>query len=101
MVRSAFRAVDALLSQGKLTKLSRDFISCQPVATPEDIFQFVSNIAGAFMGIVQYNSQLNTNMNIDYVCKTMTKGQDAYQNLVVVNKVCNISFLFIQNFMYF
>ena len=87
MVRSAFRAVDDLLSQGNLTKLSHDFISCQPVVTQEDIYQFVSKIADAIMRTVQYNNQFFLTMNIAHVCKIMTQGQDAYKNLVRLNKV--------------
>src|SRR6218665_2632876 len=85
MVRSAFRAIDDFLSQGNLTKLSRDFLSCQPIVTQEDIFQFVSNIADAFKMAVQYYSPLIR--SIEHMCKPMTQGQDAYQNLVVLNKV--------------
>jgi len=95
MVRSAFRAVDDILSQGNLTKLSRDFLSCQPVVSQEDIYQFASNLAGEFMGTVQYNNEASLTMNIKQVCQTMTQGDDAYQNLVVLNKVCNISLFFI------
>lgn len=91
MVRSAFHAVDDLLSSKNLTKLSRDFLSCQPVATEEDIFQFVSNLADIFMGTVQYNNEDSLAMNIKQVCQTMTQGQDAYQNLIGLNKVRNIS----------
>src|SRR6218665_1274134 len=91
MVRSAFRAVDDLLSQGNLTKLSHDFLSCKPVVSQEDIFQFVSNVADAFMGTVQYNNKSPLTMNIERVCQIMMQGQDAYQNLIILNKVCSIS----------
>jgi serine protease 16 len=85
-VRSAFKQVDDLLDEKNFDKLSKDFLSCSPIGDNSlDIFQFVSNLADIFMGIVQYNNE-GSDSNVKSICAAMTSTSDAYQNLVTVNK---------------
>lgn len=85
-VRQAFRTVDDLLKKGNLTKLSADFLSCKPIQTDDDIFQFASNLADVFMGTVQYNDELPGSLDIKSVCEIMTQDADDYQNLMTLNQ---------------
>lgn len=85
-VKSAFKAVDKLIEDGQLGKLSLEFISCKPILTDAlDLYAFVSNLADVFMGTTQYNNQGTSNFTIESVCSIMTSHPAPYDALVHLN----------------
>lgn len=96
-IKEAFKSVDLLLSQGNYAKLSKDFQSCEPIATKSDAYTFASNLADIFMSVVQYNAEM-PGFNITGLCESMTKPGDAYHNLVQLNDVRILFFLLTNSF---
>jgi serine protease 16 len=85
-VQNAFAKVDDLIKQKQLTKLASDFFSCGDISDPNDTILFVSNLAGNFEGMVQYNRQ-GLPLDIGHVCKAMARSSDLYINLIKVNQL--------------
>ena len=52
----------------------------------KDQVQFVSNLAGNIMGVVQYNNEI-PGQNISHVCAVMLATGNPYNNLATLNKV--------------
>ena len=79
-VREAFSQIDKMITNQELSQLAKDFNSCEPLSGRGDVYQFVSNLADAFMGVVQYNGEV-AEQNITGLCLQMTESQDSYANL--------------------
>lgn len=86
MVKKAFQTVDFKITTGQFKELESDFLSCGPIQEKMDIVTFVSNLAGYFMGVVQYNEEI-PGQNISMICKAMLSTGDPYENLITVNKM--------------
>ncbi|XP_074646567.1 thymus-specific serine protease-like [Tubulanus polymorphus] len=85
MVKAAFKKIDKLISSKQYSILEKDFRSCQPLSNMYDINQLVSNLAGNFMGVVQYNNEV-PGLNVERICQRMEKSSDGYENLKVLNQ---------------
>ena len=85
-VTKAFQVVDQMIADRQFEQLAKDFVSCGPVSEKMDVVTFASNLAGIFMGTVQYNNEL-PGANISYVCTMMTQPGDPYKNLIQLNRV--------------
>ncbi|ELU12877.1 hypothetical protein CAPTEDRAFT_173918 [Capitella teleta] len=79
-VKEAFSTIDQMLDKGNLLQLENDFYSCAPLDGEKDIYQFTSNVADAFMGVVQYNQEI-PGQSIAGLCEQMTASADSYANL--------------------
>lgn len=75
-----------MIQANQTVPLEKDFLSCGPLSEKNDQMVFVNNLAGIFMGAVQYNNEV-PGLNIQYLCKQMTKSDDSYKNLQMVYKV--------------
>ncbi|KAH3770490.1 hypothetical protein DPMN_171777, partial [Dreissena polymorpha] len=84
-VRAAFRQIDDMILYTLYDQLQEDFQSCNKISMQEDTVQFVSNLAGNIMGVVQYNNEI-PGQNISHVCEVMTSTSNPYTNLVALNK---------------
>ena len=82
-----------MLDNGQLEDLAQDFYSCKPLEGKGDVYQFVSNLAGSFMGVVQYNLEV-PGQNITGLCQQMTVSSDSYSNLRHLYKVSCFKFKF-------
>lgn len=85
MVRKGFQVVDTMIGAGAFYKLQTDFKSCGPLSAKEDMVLFVSNLAGYFMGVAQYNNEI-PGQNISHVCDVMLSSGDPYANLMKINQ---------------
>jgi len=63
------------------------FNLCGPLNTDNDIYTFISDLAGNFMGTVQYNAEIPGQPTISDVCAYMTNASDALTGLVNVNNL--------------
>ncbi|WAR11720.1 TSSP-like protein [Mya arenaria] len=66
---------------GEGTLTSRDV----EIGEIEDQVQFVTNLAGNIMGVVQYNNEI-PGQNISHVCDVMLSASNPYSNLIKLNK---------------
>lgn len=85
-VVEAFHRIDSMILTNHTIQLEKDFLSCGSLSEQNDQMVFVNNLAGTFMGTVQYNNKL-PGYNIKNLCKLMTKSHNSYQNLQLVNKM--------------
>ena len=86
-VKEAFEAVDKLIAQRKWRKLASDFESCRPISNEDDVMQAASNLGDIFSGVIQYNNEMKTGLNISSLCAYMTSAGKPYDNLRKLNKV--------------
>lgn len=92
-VNKAFEQVDGLIADRQFAKLEQDFNSCNDISNVNDTAMFVTNLAGSFMGVVQYNGQV-PGLNISVLCSQMTRtGFSPYDNLVTLFKQMMRKFL--------
>ncbi|XP_052819166.1 thymus-specific serine protease-like [Mya arenaria] len=84
-VRTAFSVIDSMIDNGKTDQLKEDFLSCNHLMMKEDQVQFVTNLAGNIMGVVQYNNEI-PGQNISHVCDVMLSASNPYSNLIKLNK---------------
>ena len=85
-VNKAFQQVDGLIADRQFSKLKQDFNSCDDISNVNDTAMFVSNLAGTFEGVVQYNNQM-FGLNISVLCSKMTRtGFSPYDNLGLSSK---------------
>ncbi|KAL4234124.1 Thymus-specific serine protease [Mactra antiquata] len=84
-VKRAFNTIDEMIAAGKFDQLKTDFKSCNMLSMKEDTVLFVSNLAGYFMGVVQYNNEV-PGQNIAFVCEVMLSSSDSYKNLMKLNQ---------------
>lgn len=75
-----------MIQANQTVPLEKDFLSCGPLSEKNDQMVFVNNLAGIFAGVVQYNNEV-PGLNIQSLCKKMTKSDDSYKNLQMVYKV--------------
>ncbi|KAJ6663811.1 hypothetical protein lerEdw1_009890 [Lerista edwardsae] len=88
-VAEAFSTVDSLLRAGQLERLEEDFRSCKALEGPDDRVELVGNLAGIFMGTVQYNDEGLKFATVRHLCGIMTNSSagSTYQRLIAVNNV--------------
>lgn len=84
-ITKAFQVVDQMIADRQFEQLAKDFVSCGPISEKMDVVTFASNLAGIFMGTVQYNNEL-PGANISLVCSVMTQPGDPYKNLIQLNQ---------------
>ncbi|EDO31220.1 predicted protein [Nematostella vectensis] len=85
-IEEAFKFVDRLLDTKNFKTLEKDFIACNDISKLNDTWMFASNLAGFFMGLVQYNNQV-PGINIAYVCKQMNNAsRSPYKSLSILYK---------------
>ena len=77
-----------MLDHAQYKDLEQDFQSCEPLKGRKDVYQFASNLADAFMGVVQYNLEM-PGQSITELCEQMTVSPDSYANLKRLYKVSN------------
>uniref|UniRef100_A0A8W8I0N9 Thymus-specific serine protease n=1 Tax=Magallana gigas TaxID=29159 RepID=A0A8W8I0N9_MAGGI len=82
----AFQRIDSMIQANQTVQLEKDFLSCGPLSEKNDQMVFVNNLAGIFAGVVQYNNEV-PGLNIQSLCKQMTKSDDSYKNLQMVYKM--------------
>ena len=92
-MKSAFNAVDHMITAGQLDQLSKDFKTCEPIRTKDDIYQFVTSLAFPVMFTVQANYYL-PGVNIKALCENITVN-DPYKALV---KIVNLVSIFCTSF---
>ena len=86
-VKEAFQTIEILIASKQFSKLKFDFSSCNDISHPNDTVQFVTDLAGVFATVVQYNDE-KTWMNIRKLCGYMTNTyKSSYQRLMDVNEV--------------
>ncbi|XP_060582512.1 thymus-specific serine protease-like [Ruditapes philippinarum] len=85
MIKKGFQTIDSMIADGKYDQLRTDFKSCNMLSMIPDQVLFVSNLAGYFMGVAQYNNEI-PGQNISHVCKVMLSTSDPYQNLITLNQ---------------
>ena len=86
-MKEAFQTIETLIASKQFSKLKVDFSSCNDISHPNDTVQFVTDLAGVFTNVVQYNDE-TTWMDIRKVCGYMTNTyKSSYQRLMDVNKV--------------
>lgn len=88
----AFQRIDSLIQANQTLQLEKDFLSCGSLSEKNDQMVYVNNLANIVQGVVQYNNEL-PGMNIQSLCKQMTKSDDSYKNLQMVNKVRSIALI--------
>lgn len=54
----AFQRIDSMIQANQTVQLEKDFLSCGPLSEKNDQMVFVNNLAGIFMGAVQYNNEV-------------------------------------------
>lgn len=81
-----------MIQANQTVQLEKDFLSCGSLSEKNDQMVFVNNLAEIFMGAVQYNNEV-PGLNIQYLCKQMTKSDDSYKNLQMVYKVRSIALI--------
>lgn len=81
-----------MIQANQTVQLEKDFLSCGSLSEKNDQMVFVNNLAGIFMGAVQYNNEV-PGLNIQCLCKQMTKSDDSYKNLQMVYKVRSIALI--------
>ena len=79
-MREAFQIVDKKMAAGNWSELSHDFNTCKPLSDSLDAYALVNNVAGIFMGNVQYCNRASN--QIANVCGNMTASNDTYENLL-------------------
>lgn len=87
-----FQRIDSMIQANQTLQLEKDFLSCGSLSEKNDQMVFVNNLANIVQGVVQYNNEL-PGMNIQSLCKQMTKSDDSYKNLQMVNKVRSIALI--------
>ncbi|XP_045193377.2 thymus-specific serine protease-like [Mercenaria mercenaria] len=85
MIKKGFQIIDSMISAGQFDKLRSDFKSCNMLSMKPDQVLFVSNLAGYFMGVAQYNNEI-PGQNISHVCQVMLATSDPYANLMSLNQ---------------
>ncbi|XP_003968816.2 thymus-specific serine protease [Takifugu rubripes] len=92
-VKEAFAAVEAALMMGNVSQVASDFGCCQTPKNLDDQIELMQELAGIFMGAVQYNEE-GVFMSISDLCEVMTstngtcqKAADAYNRLVKLAQV--------------
>lgn len=81
-----------MIQANQTVQLEKDFLSCGSLSEKNDQMVFVTNLANIFKGVVQFNNKF-PGINIQYVCKQMTKSDDSYKNLQMVYKVRSIALI--------
>ncbi|XP_064621595.1 thymus-specific serine protease-like [Lineus longissimus] len=84
-IKAAFAKVDELIKGQQFPDLERDFLSCEKFNGSHDVFQFASNLAGNFMGVVQYNKEMPS-IDITGICREMDTDLNPYASLMKLNK---------------
>ena len=86
-VKEGFQTIENLIAIKQFAKLKADFVSCNDISNPNDTTQFVTDLAGVFTNVVQYNDE-NAWMDIRKVCGYMTNtAKSSYERLRDVNTV--------------
>eukprot|EP01116_Phalansterium_solitarium_P001757 TRINITY_DN11572_c0_g1_i1.p2 TRINITY_DN11572_c0_g1~~TRINITY_DN11572_c0_g1_i1.p2 ORF type:complete len:487 (-),score=200.13 TRINITY_DN11572_c0_g1_i1:218-1642(-) len=76
-----------LTTQDGTAQLEKIFNTCTPIVTEKDVATFIQNIAGNFMGVVQYNDEVYGSVDINTLCGIMTNGTDVLTNYALVNNI--------------
>ncbi|XP_062571736.1 thymus-specific serine protease-like [Saccostrea cucullata] len=85
-VSEAFQKIDNMISDHQTKDLVKDFRSCGSLSEPNDQMVFVNNLAGIFMGVVQYNNEV-PGINVKKLCDIMTESGDSYGNLQKISQM--------------
>ncbi|XP_002738015.1 thymus-specific serine protease-like [Saccoglossus kowalevskii] len=80
-IAAAFKIIDQKIKDKQFDTLKADFKSCNNISSYNDTALFLNNLAGIFMGIVQYNNEM-PDWNVAAVCQNMTQPASPYDNLV-------------------
>ncbi|XP_050921378.1 thymus-specific serine protease [Lates calcarifer] len=81
VVREAFAAVEGALVGGNISQVAVDFGCCQIPKDPDDQIELMQNLAGIFMGSVQYNEE-GVLMSVKEICGLMTNKSEAFEGEV-------------------
>lgn len=96
-IQTASSQIDTLLTtpQGR-SQLVTNFSLCAAPVSNLDVANFVSTVAGSFMGVVQYNQDnrafegaQNTNITVDVVCNMVTSASDPLTGYIAVSNLLN------------
>eukprot|EP01136_Pigoraptor_vietnamica_P001225 Opistho-1_new@27578 len=84
-VASAISSIQTLIAtkEGK-EQLATTFKTCDPIATVDDVPNFMQTMAGNIMGIVQYNNEAS-NITVSTVCDTMASTDDKLKAFASIN----------------
>lgn len=81
-------AVQNLINDGpgsqSWAKLAKDFSTCSPIETEQDMAVMLSDLMGNVQGTIQYNNEVSTMMNADAICSKMapTPSSTPYDKFV-------------------
>lgn len=80
-VKQAFMVLDAAMrnTTESKTEMSSLMYSCAPALSANDVMMLATNVAGAIMGVVQYNND-QPSYNIANICATMTASNSSAIN---------------------
>jgi hypothetical protein len=89
-IQLAAEIINSYLLQGfgsaGMKKIETDFQLCSPMNNDLDVSIFLSDVMGNVQGTVQYNNEHNGVLNVTDICKVMTATDDAYANMVELQK---------------
>eukprot|EP01137_Pigoraptor_chileana_P008562 Opistho-2@55570 len=86
-VTTAIKQIQDLIAtkEGR-EQLATTFKTCDPIATADDIPNFMQTMAGNVMGVVQYNNEAS-NTTVQVICDTMAASDDKLKNFAALNDI--------------
>lgn len=85
-VRSSFQSLQAMVTDSSnWPRLQTQFKLCSALTCQADVYNFMANVIGYFQGVVQYDNEQPTALNITDICTMMTNQSDPLLALTAVN----------------
>jgi serine protease 16 len=81
---SAAKTLASYAEAGNYAQLEKDFNTCNPIGSTNDLKVLLSDLMGNVQGTIQYNNEHSGVMNVTDICGTMQQSTDYYTNFIAL-----------------
>jgi serine protease 16 len=81
---SAAKTLASYAEAGNYAQLEKDFNTCNPIGSTNDLKVLLSDLMGNVQGTIQYNNEHSGVMNVTDICGTMQQSTDYYANFIAL-----------------
>jgi serine protease 16 len=81
---SAAKTLASYAEAGNYAQLEKDFNTCNPIGSTNDLKVLLSDLMGNVQGTIQYNNEHSGVMNVSDICGTMQQSTDYYANFIAL-----------------
>jgi serine protease 16 len=81
---SAAKTLASYADAGNYAQLEKDFNTCNPIGSTNDLKVLLSDLMGNVQGTIQYNNEHSGVMNVTDICGTMQQSTDYYANFIAL-----------------